>query len=229
MSKESKKLLKSLGLIFLGVLSTTKLPYDSYSLIQYIIRPITYGNTTFYFSAIVPLFLIIVGIKKLLEVEYFSQVSKVALFILILLIVIPTMNSTINTVRSAVFRIINDELKSLDLVESKLSITSGNTNDTIHFVVELKIIDYSNFPSNFSLRMHIPDSLKTYFGAVYLEFDNSYQTYGNRQILTINQAFIISAESLYGRDTNFNYYWKETFEFELFNEYDNVIFLHRGR
>ncbi|TCT17174.1 hypothetical protein EDC18_101472 [Natranaerovirga pectinivora] len=229
MNKESKKLLKSLGFIFIGLLLTTKLPYDSYSIIQYVIRPLTYNNTTLYLSGIVPFFLIIVGLTRLFEVEYFSQVNKIAIFLLMVIIIMPTMNSTINTVRASIFRVINDELKSLDLVESNLSINSGNASDSIHFIVKLKIIDYSNFPSNFNIRMHIPKNLKPYFDTDYLEFDDSYQTYGNKQILTIHQRFTLPAERVYGRDNNFDNYWKESFELELYNENGSVILLHRGR
>lgn len=55
LSKDNKKLLKYLGILFILGLSAYKLPHDSYSIIQYIIRPIRYKNSTIYLSGIVPL------------------------------------------------------------------------------------------------------------------------------------------------------------------------------
>ncbi len=55
LSKDNKKLLKYLGILFILGLSAYKLPHDSYSIIQYIIRPIRYKNSTIYLSVIVPL------------------------------------------------------------------------------------------------------------------------------------------------------------------------------
>jgi len=78
LSKDSKRLLKYLGLIFISALLTYKLPRDTYSIIQYLIKPIRFENSVLFLSGLFPLILLIVGIKGLLKMArvLFSQADN---------------------------------------------------------------------------------------------------------------------------------------------------------
>ena len=90
MSKDNKKLIWYLGIIFIAILLTYKLPHNSNSIIQYVISPIRVGNNSvFYLSGIIPLVLLIIGISGLFKLERFRSTSKLLIFITIILLVIP--------------------------------------------------------------------------------------------------------------------------------------------
>lgn len=97
MSKDNRKLIQYLGIIFIVVLLTYNLPRDSYSIIQYIIPPIRVGESSVIFlSGLVPLALFIIGIKGLFKLERFTNTSKLLVFITVVLIVIPLMKWTLD-------------------------------------------------------------------------------------------------------------------------------------
>jgi len=128
MTKDYKGLLKYLGLIFIAVLLTYKLPRDSYSIMQYIIKPIRFENSILLISAIVPLVLFIVAIKGLFKTEPLAQKSKIAIFIIVLLLIIPLMKSSLDIAKNAYFWTMKDELKSIDITDSKISFSEINDN-----------------------------------------------------------------------------------------------------
>ena len=101
LSKDNKMLIKYLGIIFISTLLTYKLPHDSYSIIQYIIRPIRYKGSTIYLTGIIPLVLFFIGIKGLFKIERFADKSKILLFIVIILIIIPIMKGTLDFTRTS--------------------------------------------------------------------------------------------------------------------------------
>jgi hypothetical protein len=61
--RHNKELLKYLGIIFIVVLISYKIPHDSYSISQYVIRPIKFRNSVLYLSGILPLALFLLVSK----------------------------------------------------------------------------------------------------------------------------------------------------------------------
>lgn len=76
MDTDNKKLFKYLGIIFISVLICYKLPHSSYSIIEYIIRPIRINYTTIYLAGLIPLVLFIIGIKGLFKLKRNEKKSK---------------------------------------------------------------------------------------------------------------------------------------------------------
>ncbi len=75
MLKENKKFLIGLGILFLMVILTYPLPHNSYSLSQYILRPIILSNGVISLSGVIPLILFIIGVKYIYQIEKFKMKS----------------------------------------------------------------------------------------------------------------------------------------------------------
>lgn len=139
MSKDNKKLILYLVIIFIAVLLTYKLPHNSYSIIQYIIPPIRLGNNSvLYLSGLVPLVLIIIGIRGLFKLERFRNTSKLLIFITIVLLVIPVMNWGLDFSRTNYHWIKDDGLMALDIEKSNISLSSTDDEMIINIKLDLK-------------------------------------------------------------------------------------------
>lgn len=218
MTKDYKDLLKYLGLIFITVLLTYKLPRDSYSIMQYIIKPIRFENSVLSISAIVPLALFIVAIKGLFKTEPIGIQNKIAILIIVLLLVIPLMKGSLDLAKNAYFGAMTDELKSIDIKNSNISISEIN-NNTATINVSLTLTDYGRNNSNFKVRMYLPESLKTSFQVDFLEFDESYRIFGNRDFLNITKEITVPLEEGTTVEKIKDTHWSwDTYKYELYNE-----------
>jgi hypothetical protein len=98
--KDIKRLIIYLGLLFLAVVLTYKLPYDSYSISQYIIPPIKTGPGGYvYLSGLLPSALYLIGIIGILSLERFANKSKLMILLVIIIAVVPTMKWVIGPMR----------------------------------------------------------------------------------------------------------------------------------
>lgn len=172
MDKDNKNLLKYLGIVFIAVLLTHKLPHNSYSIIEYIIPPIPIrnNNSVIYLSGLVPLILFVVGIKGLFKLERFKGKSKLLVFIAVIVIVIPLMRWTLDFSRTNYHWIKDDGLRAIDIENSNISLSGSDSKTTVKVNMELK--DYSRKQNKFKITIYLPESLNSYTGKEFYEFEN---------------------------------------------------------
>lgn len=227
LKEENKSLIKYLGMIFLDVIITYKLPHDSYSIIQYIIPPIRVGNGTLYLSWSIPLVLFIIGIKGLFNHERFVDKNKFLLFIVIIIVIIPLMRWTLGFSRTNYHWLRGDELRAVDIKESDIRL-SGSDDDMI-INVNLKLIDYGRKENQFKIKVYLPETLRKYVGGEFYEFENYYRTHGNRNILNINEEIMFKLAGDYEHEKLFesNWHW-EDIEYKLYNDKEEVKIIEHG-
>lgn len=227
LSEDNKKLFKYLGIVFIAVLLTYKLPHDSYSIIQYIIRPIRYKNSVIYLSGIIPLVIFIIGIKGILSLERFEGKSKILIFLLIVMIIIPIMNWSLDFTRTNYHWLKRDGLKAVDIVDTDINLNGSNEELTINFKLEL--IDYSRSQNEFKIRVYLPKTLSDYVGKEFYEFEKDYRTYGNRNILNIKEQIVVRLDNDYTRKNSFDsqWYWEDA-EYQLYNKKEVIKIIEHG-
>lgn len=228
MDKDYKGLLKYLGIIFISVLLTQKLPHDSYSIIQYIIKPIRFENSVLYLSGLIPLAILFIGIKGLFKLKWFTEKSKLLIFIIVVALIAPMMRSSLDYVKAFYYRAMDDKLSSIDFTDTNIKIIEIKDNEaTIN--VRLALIDYGRDANDFKVRMHLPESLENYFSADFLEFEELYKTYGNQHEVSIDKKIIVQLEngSTVEDINNTNWEW-ETFKYELYNDSSSSELIYHG-
>jgi hypothetical protein len=227
LSKDNKRLLKYLGILFITVLLTYKLPHDSYSIIQYIIRPIKYNNSTIYLSGIIPLILFIIGVKGLFNLERFVDRSKIFIFIVVILIIFPIMKGTLDFTRTSYYRLKGNGLSTLDIVDANASLNGSNEELAIN--LKLELIDYSRGGNEFKIRVYLPEKLSEYTGREFYEFGKNYETYGDKNKIRIDEKIVIKSSNEDLQRSIFNSQWyRQDFEYELYNEKEVVKIIDRG-
>lgn len=226
MDKDNKNLLKYLGIVFIAVLLTHKLPHNSYSIIEYIIPPIRNNNSVIYLSGLVPLILFVVGIKGLFKLERFKGKSKLLVFIAVIVIVIPLMRWTLDFSRTNYHWIKDDGLRAIDIENSNISLSGSDSKTTVKVNMELK--DYSRKQNKFKIRIYLPESLNSYTGKEFYEFENYYFTHGNRNITNIEEEIILKLDKE-NTDKLFQskWYW-ENVEYELYNDEEAIKIIQHG-
>ncbi len=226
MNKDFKGLLGSLGIIFISVLLTYKLPHDSYSIIQYIIKPIRFENSILYLSGVIPLIMLFTGVIGLSK---FAKRSKILIFLVVIMLVQPIMRGSLDFVKESYLLGLNDELKSIDLKETSITIQEDmNKNEaTVH--VKLALTDYGTDVRDFKIRMYLPDSLKGHFNSDSLEFDETYKTFGNRHVLNIDKAITVQLINDPTAKEIFNTHWDwDTFKYQLYDESNSTELIYHG-
>ena len=228
MSKDNLRLFKYLGLIFIAELLIHKLPHDSYSIIQYIIRPIKIGNGALYLSGLFPLILIIIVIKDIFRQERYANRSRIGIIILIFVIIMPIMKWTLDFTRTNYHWIMRDGLSAVDIKESNINLE--RSNDSITIKVKLELIDYSRGQNEFKIRVYLPKSLSEYTGKEFYELKDNYRTNGNQSILKIDEEIVVIVDNVDAQEKMFNskWYWEVT-KYELFNENEIVDIINHGR
>lgn len=227
MSKENKKALQYLGIIFIAVLITYKLPHDSYSITQYIIPPIRGDNSITHLSGIVPLILFIIGIRGLSNLERFADKSRLLIFIATILIIIPAMKWTLDVSRTNYHWIKGDGLRAMDIEESNVSISTINDERIISVTLELK--DYGRKQNEFKVRVYLPQGLRDYVGEEFYDFESNYYTHGRRSVTNIREEIKIKANDHYaGRQLSDSKWYWEDLTYELYNDEEKVEIIRRG-
>lgn len=226
MDKDNKNLLKYLGIVFIAVLLTHKLPHNSYSIIEYIIPPIRNNNSVIYLSGLVPLILFVVGIKGLFKLERFKGKSKLLVFIAVIVIVIPLMRWTLDFSRTNYHWIKDDGLRAIDIENSNISLSGSDSKITVKVNMELK--DYSRKQNKFKIRIYLPESLNSYTGKEFYEFENYYFTHGNRNITNIEEEITLKLDKE-NTDKLFESKWHwENVEYELYNDEEAIKIIQHG-
>lgn len=226
-----RSLIKYLGMIFLGVLLTQRLPHNSYSIIQYIIRPIPIGNGVLYLSGLPILVLFIYSISKILKLERFAKKSKFFLFLIIVLVVIPLMRQSLYFIRTTYHTIAQSNLSAVDcnFDNSKINLNfQENGVGTIN--VRLELIDYGRSRNRFKVRIHVPDEWKKFFNVDHFELENLYFTHGYRDITRIQEEVSVQIAEGYTMEDVLSYDWYyQTFYYELYNDEESIMIINHGR
>ena len=228
MSKDCKGLLGSLGIIFISVLLTYKLPYDSYSMIQYLIKPIRFENSVLYLSGVIPIAMFFIGVIGLSKTEWFAKRSKILIFLVVIIVVQPLMRGSLDLVKGVYLSGLNDELRSIELKDTSIQIHQLNNNEAI-LNVKLALTDYGTEASDFKIRMYLPESLKTCFDTDFLEFDESYKTFSNRHRLDIDKKITVQLTNGSTAIDIFDTHWHwDTFKYQLYNESNSTELIYHG-
>lgn len=228
MGKNLKRLFIYLGLILISIILTYKLPQDSYSIIQYAIKSIRFENSVLYLSGLVPLVMLFIGIRGLYRLEWFADKSKILIIIIVLILVLPTMRGTLDMAKTIYLSNLNEELRSIDLKDIDIKISDITDNEAA-MNIKLELTDYGKGMNDFQIRMYLPDSLKAYFNKDFIDFEESYKSYGyGYQIIIDKQISAQLADGITKENIlNSQWYW-ETFEFELFNDLGSSKIIYHG-
>ncbi len=154
MTKDNKRLMISLCIIFLAVALSYQLPHDSYSILQYAIHPIKIGNSILYLDSILCLILLIIGISGVLTAERFRRSVKFLRLLFILFILIPLMGLVIDFARITYHTVARDGIHSVDLKDTELSLVQLNNSTIIN--VHLVLRNYSLSNQEFGIRVYLP-------------------------------------------------------------------------
>jgi len=68
-SEDNRKLLTYIGILFLIALLTYQVPHRSYSILEYLIRPVKMGSGVLSLSGIVVIILFIIAVRGLFNLE----------------------------------------------------------------------------------------------------------------------------------------------------------------
>lgn len=218
MNKDNNNLIKYLGIIFIAVLLAYRLPHDSYSAIEYIIKPIAIGNSVLHLSGIVPLILFFIGIRGILYLEKFKDKNKVFMFLFIVFIIIPVMKWTLDITRTNYHLIMKDGLNAVDIIDSKINIGNNSTDHTLTINFNFKIIDYSRSKNEFKIRVYLHKALSDYTGKEFYEFENTYKTYRGIRSMDIREQITVKSDNNAEEQLfKTNWFW-EDYQYEIFNE-----------
>lgn len=227
MSKDNINLIKYLAVIYFSVILAYKLPHDSYSIIEYIIKPIRRDNTVIYLSGIIILILIFIGLKGILRLNRFVNKNRIIITFLVFIFVIPFMKWTIDFTRMGYHTLKNDGINSIDIKDS--DITLNSTNDSTVININLKLVDYSRRHNKFNLRVYLPKTLSEYTGKEYYDLKNNYETDGSNYILNINEDLLLNTEYTNSHDYLFQSNWfYEDVRYELYDDNETVSIIKHG-
>lgn len=226
-NKDNKALLKYIGILLLGVIITHRLPHDSYSLIQYIIRPIKFDNGVLYLSGIIPLMLFIISIRGIFRLKKYENKSKVGMILLILIVVMPLMNWFVDSMIGNYHWLKNDGLNTIEIegVNSNI-VTEANS---VKINIEMDLIDYGRNQNEFTIRVFLPKTLVKYLGNEYYEFDEYYITHGNCNKLVIKKQITLNIDDneLIEEISDSKYYYDDM-KYELYNKEESVVNIKHG-
>lgn len=227
MRKDDKKLIKYLFVLFIAVLLIRKMPHDSYSLIQYIIRPIRFKNSILNLSGLVPLILFFVSIRGIFRLERFAKRSRIGIFLFIIIIILPLMNGTIDFMRTNYHWLKKDGLNSVDIKKADMNLESTDGNTKIK--IKLDLVDYSRSSHQFKIRVYLPESLSKYAGMEYYEFENNYSIHGIHNKLRVEEEIVIDFDSsvIQSKMLDSDWYCEDTM-YELYNDTEEVEIIEHG-
>ena len=226
LSKDNKRMIFSLVMLFLAVLVTYKIPHDSYSVAQYLIKPINVGGGVLYLSGLIPLVIGLIGIIEFVNIERFANKSKLLIFLLVVVIILPLMKWSLDFTRTNYYWIKQEKLGAVDIDKSDISLYS--TNDKLTITMTLDIKDYSRSSNEFKLRVYFPEALSEYTGSKTYESKCSYVTHGYRKILTVKESMVIDVKQ---DDINqiFSSRWSnEDVIYELYDDNETIRIIDHG-
>lgn len=226
-SEDNLKLFKAMVLLLLIPLLLYPIPHRSYSIIEYVIRPVALGNVTIFFSGVIIIVLFILGVKGLFSLERYRNASKIVIVIVTIIIIGPLMRGALDYARMGYYWLSGDSLSAVDIAEK--SITMSLTNDEATITVNLDLVDYGKSPKTFSLRIYFPEAWEKCFDARYHDFGKSYYTIGNRENIQIREKFQLSlAPDATTEDIFLSSWHRGTVKFKIYNDNEIVLIKYYG-
>lgn len=228
MTRDNKRMLKYLGIMFLSVVLASKLPHDSYSISQYIIPPIRITDgSSLYLSALIPLVLMVYGICGYLSLEKLANRSKVLWLIIILVVFIPFMNWLLEFGRTNYHWLRKDGLNAVDIKDPQFNF-NGN-KDELTFNVSLTLIDYSRATNEFKIRVYLPKYFNNAAENEYFDLNRSYRTHGYRTEFKVDETIQIKLNDSSVLQQMSNPQWNnDTIKYVLYNDKDAVEIIDHG-
>jgi hypothetical protein len=145
---------------------------------------------------------------------------------LILFLVLPFMNWTIDMVRTGYYTYINPGIQAIDIEESHISLHHFDVETKI--AVDLKLKYYSSRnPNEFKIRIYLPKTLSNYAGKEYIELENLYQVYGHNDVLSIHEDIPITTTNNSLDDSSWSDWYYEDVRYELYNDNEKISILQR--
>lgn len=226
MDKDNKRLLIYLSMQFLSILLLYKIPHDSYSIAQYIVKPIkTSENSVLYFYGLIPLILMIIGITGFLNLKRFENKSKFLLFLLVVVIIMPIMKGALDITRTAYSIVNENKLNAVDIKDPMIRLMT--VQDKMTVTVSFDLIDYGKKTNTFKFRVFLPKSLANYTGLNTIESNSIYTTHGNRNGFQVEESFDINPDNISTEYTDPRWFYEEVI-YELYNEQEAVRIIDHG-
>lgn len=227
LSKDNKKFFIYTGILYLAVFLSYKIPHDSRSLAEIIIKPIRDGGSVFYPSSLVCLVIFIIGIYGFLQLERFSKRSKLLIFLLLIMLFLPFIKWSVDMGRTAYYSLVQNNLRSVDIEDS--NITFNGVNDKLVITVNFTLVDYGNSQKQFKCRVYLPETLSKLTGIEIYEPQTVYITNGKHAKQAIIETFDVNLKEGVSFDqlvsSNFNY---EDATYELYNDKETVKIIDYG-
>ncbi|SET64770.1 hypothetical protein SAMN05660297_03037 [Natronincola peptidivorans] len=227
-----KEFLKYLGILFIGFLLIHRLPHNSYSVMQYIIPPISLqSGGTLYLSGLPIAILFIYCLVKIINLPRFAEKSKFFIFLILILAIMPLMRESIHLTRSAYHAVVGSNLTAVDCNFDNSSINIGTGEDREVFInVRLELVDYGRNHNQFKVRVHIPEKWKAFFDVDSLQLENVYTTNGYRNTIRIQEELKLQIAETYTEAYIWDHGWyNETFHYELYNDEESIMIVDHGR
>lgn len=227
LSKDNKKFMIYIGMLYLAIFLSYKIPHDSRSLVEIIIKPIRDGSSVFYPSSFLSLALFLVGIFGFINLERFAKRSKFLIFLLMIMLFLPFMKWTIDISRTTYYSLLQDNLNAVDIEDSHISFNGDN--DKLTLTAMFTLVDYGNSQKKFKCRIHLPKTLSKLTGVEVYELQTIYMTNGKRMKMNITETF-----DLYLKDNaslnniSRSEWYNEDTIYELYNDKEAVRIIDYG-
>lgn len=226
MSKENKKFIFYIGLLILTSIISYKLPHDSFSISEYIVRPIRINGGIIYLSGLLPLGLIIGTIIGMSQLERFAKKSRLAMFFIIVIFILPFMKWSLDQVKEGYYWATKAKLAAIDMEDA--NITFGNTNNNTTIDISCTLISYNN-SNQFKLRVYFPESISKYTGVEIYEPDTIYMTFGDNANLNMKESVEVTLKDEQTLLTLLHSEWYyDDVIYELYNDEETIRIIDRG-
>lgn len=225
LSKETRQYLLYLGVLFLAVILNYKLPHQSITLIEYMIKPLQIGGYTLFIAKLFSFGILLYGIIGMVKLEGSRKRNRILVFFLIVIVYLPFMKWSLNFVRYSYYRIKQDTIASLDLNEPDILIQGNDHKATI--TLEFEVIDFGRGNQPFRFRVILPKSIHEYTGMEVYESDINYRS--GIYPIKIQESFEVLFDDVMKMDQLYLSNWQqEDTIYEFYNETETVQIFDQG-
>ena len=154
--------------------------------------------------------------------------SRFKVLLVILILILPLMKYSVGIANSTYFWAKNDDLKSINLVESSFNINV--LEDELIINTRLEIVDYGRSINKFKIKVHLPEEIKRIINEEYIEFGEEYYTRGRKDRLNIEKTYTYKYDINKDNNNLDNYfmnYFHEVIRFELYNNNQRLYLIYR--
>lgn len=225
LSKETRQYLLYLGVLFLAVILNYKLPHQSITLIEYMIKPLQIGGYTLFIAKLFSLGILLYGIIGMVKLEGSRKRNRILVFFLIVIVYLPFMKWSLHFVRYSFYRIKQDTLASLDMKEPDIRIQGNDQKATI--TLEFEVIDFGRGNQPFRFRVFLPESIHEFTGIEVYESETDYRS--GPYPIKIQESFEVLFDDVMKMDQLYLSDWQRgDTVYELYNEKETVQIIDQG-